>query len=470
MGDQNKKEEAGRGSEPSGGDCGTFPERRLPSGRSCVNNRMSETNRELLRRGLLPRSRVSFGLVALGSLLAVLAVAGCARQRGGAVEASQASGEAALRHIAAEYAQDQDLARAQADLSKLGLANPTQLLVTLAEQDIAQGRPQADVEPLARLAEGLGVRSPALVAYLEPSPSATSVPPSSTPEPPLPTIAPTGTPVPLTATPTATTAAPTATPTATPRPQVLAQNTANLRSGPGKAYPLIGRLEPGQSAEIIARNASGDWWQLSWKGQGSAWVAGTTVKVQGPIDTVAVAKNVPPPPPPPTAGPPTAPPPTPTPPKPAVDYRVTEQRILTQQENGGCAGKHNIFVQVLDASGAPVNGAVVDARWTGQSATSGAKDCYWAVGSQNQGCAEFDLYKNADNVRVVSDPVLGPVTSEESRQLSSKDPDISDADLIFGGYCANADDCAARRNPGGDLPPQLCYGHYSWIVKFQRTH
>jgi uncharacterized protein YraI len=434
----------------------------LQAGRSCVNNRMSETNRELTRRGLVPRLRVSLGLAALGLLVFALGAAGCARQQGGD-QTAQADREAALRRIAVEYAQDQDLVRAQASLSKLGMANPAQLLVTLAEQGIAEGRPRADVEPLAQLAQGLGARSPALVAFLKPAPSATPIPPSPTPQAPPPTIAPTGTPVPLTATASATSAAPTATATATPRPQVLAQGTANLRSGPGKAYPLVGRLEAGQSVEIIARNASGDWWQLAWDGQGSAWVAGTTVKVQGPIDAVAVAKNVAPPPAPPTAGPPTAPPPTAPPTKPAgPDFRVVGRRLWNVEENGGthdgpsvhCGERRQLRAYVLDAAGNPLDGVTL-------KALLGDAQEELVSGSKGPGFAEFVL-GGGQELQVVRDVDGRTVTSDVARGLTTITSGISDEDLTGAGYCTEG--CPQFRLNGG------CNGHFSWDVTFQRAY
>jgi uncharacterized protein YraI len=423
---------------------------------------MSETNRELTQRGSVPRLRVSLGLAALSMFVAVMLIAGCARQQGGA-QASQADREAVLRRIAAEYVQDQDLGRAQDSLGKLGLANPAQLLVTLAEQDITQGRPQGEVEPLARLAEGLGARSPVLVAFLKPAPSATPLLPSPTPQPPHPTIASTGTPVPLTATAPATASAPTATATATPRPRVMAQNTANLRSGPGKAYPLVGRLEAGQSVEIIARNASGDWWQLAWDGQGQAWVAGTTVKVQGPIDAVAVAKNVPAPPPPPTAGPPTAPPPTQAPPKPAgPDFRLVSRRLFTPEENGGghdgptpqCGYNHTLYLTVLDAAGNPLNGVTIKDANGSEEHVSGDK---------GPGKLEFALWFPGIDVVVARDADGRQVTSDVARDVKVETAAIPDDVLTGAGYCT-AGGCAQFRMNNG------CTGHYSWEVVFQRAY
>jgi hypothetical protein len=461
MGDTTTREEAGQGGQVS---PGVYHRRGAPglSDRwPLVNNRMTETNQELARRGRVPRLRVFLGLAGLSLLVAAVVCAGCARPQAN-TQTSSAEREATLRRIATEYSADRDLERAQASLDKLGLANPTQLLVTLAEQDVAQGRSRAEVEPLARLAEGLGARSPVLVAFLEPKPTATLFPPSPTPQPPSPTIAPSDTPVPPTATVPPTESAPTATVTPTPRPRVMAEGTANLRSGPGKSYPVVGRLTAGESAEIVARNASGDWWQLDWSGQGQAWVAGTTVKVQGPIDAVAVAQNVSPPPPPPTAGPPTAPPPTEAPPKPAgPDFRLVNRRLFTPEENGGghdgptpqCGYNHTLYLTVLDAAGNPLNGVTIrDANGTEEHVS----------GDKGPGKLEFALWFPGIDVVVVRDADGREVTSDVARNLKVDTSGISDEELTAAGYCTSS--CPQFRQNNG------CNGHYSWEVTFQRAY
>ena len=200
-----------------------------------------------------------------------------------------------LRQIAADFAGTGDLAQAQAALDKLNLANPAQLIVSLAEADMRDGSAPSQVAPLARLADALGAHNARLLAYVEPRP--TAPPPSPTPSP-------------AAAQPNRGATAP-PTPTLTvgrrlrpyrrpqrPRPRpsrrmprVVSDTGANVRSGPGRAYPITGKLQAGAEVEIVARNASGDWWQLALAGQ--PWVAGTVVRVLGPIDTVAVAQEYP---------------------------------------------------------------------------------------------------------------------------------------------------------------------------------
>ena len=48
-----------------------------------------------------------------------------------------------------------------------------------------------------------------------------------------------------------------------------ANRSANLRGGPGTSFPVVGRVQNGQALTIVAKNAGGDWYQLS-NGQ---WIA-----------------------------------------------------------------------------------------------------------------------------------------------------------------------------------------------------
>lgn len=49
----------------------------------------------------------------------------------------------------------------------------------------------------------------------------------------------------------------------------FANRTANLRSGPGTTFPLVGTVQAGQALAVVARNPAGDWLQL----QSGAWIA-----------------------------------------------------------------------------------------------------------------------------------------------------------------------------------------------------
>ena len=179
-------------------------------------------------------------------LLLAIVAAGCSRSES---LSGKTSREDALRQIATDYAASSDLAAAQVSLDKLKVANPAQLLVTLAESDLAAGVGAEEIKPLADLAGALGTHSPRLVAFSAPTAEPTQPPTATnTPVPPTATVAATNTAVPPTATrqpasPTAEPATATVEPAVTP--QAIANGAANVRSGPGKNYPIIGKMSAG---------------------------------------------------------------------------------------------------------------------------------------------------------------------------------------------------------------------------------
>lgn len=128
--------------------------------------------------------------------------------------------------------------------------------------------------------------------------TATSTPIPTWTATPLPTSTPT-------VTPTATNLLPTdlpATDTPTPEPQIYAENNINVRGGPGTNYAVTGALTAGDAVQPIARNETGDWFQITLPGSGTGWVAGWLLIGAPSPDSVPIADNIPtPPPPPPTA-------------------------------------------------------------------------------------------------------------------------------------------------------------------------
>jgi len=77
----------------------------------------------------------------------------------------------------------------------------------------------------------------------------------------------------------------------------------NVRSGPGVAYPIIGGLSLGDSVEVVGKNATGTWLQISSSSgaEGRAWVAAAYVDLTGSLAEVPVVSASPPPPPTPMA-------------------------------------------------------------------------------------------------------------------------------------------------------------------------
>lgn len=164
-----------------------------------------------------------------------------------------------------------------------------------------------------------------------------------------------------------------------------------------------------------------------------------------------------PPPPPPTDTPVSAPTDTPTPspptdtPAPAVDFKVVEQRILPPEENKGGrdpGADHLIFITVLDANGAPLDGIVLrEIGMTNDELISGNK---------GPGKTEFLMQGGGAFAFTVVGEKDGQVyTSETTHQLSLVNPVLDD--LVAAGYCPDVGTC--QNHPW----------HWSYVITFQRT-
>jgi hypothetical protein len=132
------------------------------------------------------------------------------------------------------------------------------------------------------------LRTIGLLPTYTPHPTATNTPvptvtstPTDTPAPPP---SPTETPPPL------STEAP---PTETPIPEkpivTATESNVNLRNGPSTDYEIVGTLSPGESLEIVGRNADSSWWQVSTPG-GLAWVAASAVTASNIDDSIPVVE------------------------------------------------------------------------------------------------------------------------------------------------------------------------------------
>ncbi|MBN1992979.1 MAG: SH3 domain-containing protein [Anaerolineae bacterium] len=107
------------------------------------------------------------------------------------------------------------------------------------------------------------------------------------------------------------------------KPIVTALVALNVRTGPGKDYPVVGRLAQGQSAEITGQDEGAYWWQIvfpSDNGNGGWVAAGGEFSEAVNAGAVPVVET---PPPPGNAGPPASP--TPDALKPTI-YTFTANR------------------------------------------------------------------------------------------------------------------------------------------------
>ncbi len=424
-----------------------------------------------------PASLVIAG-VAVFVLLAVTALlSGCGSRSNPPIQPQTVEQRnAAILAIAQQFGATEDLEAARVALAPLDLSDPGQAVLALAEAHIAEGQNTRAAVELVALAKALGPVSRMAEEFLAREgansgvPAAVAMAPTATP---LPT--PTATPVPPTDTPTAEptatptdTPAPTATPTETPlaQPQAVASSAINVRSGPGTAFAVVGQLQPGRPVDILGRNADRSWWQVLLGNGNEGWVAASVVDVTGPVESVALAANIPATPTPapqPTAAPvavqPTQPP---APPQPSGGYALVGFRLRpigadAQRCDGG---DHNIFVLVVDAGGAPIDGVRVQEVFTGEIKVTGAQ-------GKGPGRAEWDIYRGGGGVVQVVDENNNPI-SAQTPGMSADWPPI---DLMYdAGYC-NCKPHPDKESCRADLESKnyfFAVGHYVYEVTFQR--
>ncbi|MCB9106753.1 MAG: hypothetical protein H6633_21285 [Anaerolineales bacterium] len=316
---------------------------------------------------------------------------------------------------AADYAENEDIDRAKEILTRLEVPNPTQYVSLVAEEMIRtnRGTVDDDIKNVVFLAKALGVSTVSMVAYVSP---------------PTATFTPTDTPTPS---PTATNTRVVDTPTPTVLPQAETTEEAVVDD----------------EAETEVQE-----------------VAAAAVDLPVPTDTPEPAPLPTDTPVPPTEMPTSEATPVP---ESQYDFVIVKERLLTKDENGGCAGNHNIFIDVIDANGNPLKGVQMGDLWNNPGPVTGHK------GDDRPGRAEYDLYKDGGYyVLVKSDPSAGrEVTSEVTDLLSSDDWKIGIPRLIEAGYCPDEGTCNTLWNSGvfGVGNNSLCWGHYSWEVVFQRT-
>lgn len=70
-----------------------------------------------------------------------------------------------------------------------------------------------------------------------------------------------------------------------------ANSPANMRTGPGKAWPVVSKLDGGNSAKVTGHNGDKTWWQLN----DSAWVSASLTTLSGECSAIPVVGFPPPP-------------------------------------------------------------------------------------------------------------------------------------------------------------------------------
>ena len=118
--------------------------------------------------------------------------------------------------------------------------------------------------------------------------------PTTTQSPPTATLAPT-----VADTPTAppvVTAAPAA--SATAAPAVKIAKPANVRTGPGLTYSVVGGLNVGDTASVVGRDSTAQWFAIAFAGapKGVGWVSALVASIDGNINDLPVIQAAAPPP------------------------------------------------------------------------------------------------------------------------------------------------------------------------------
>jgi uncharacterized protein YraI len=84
-------------------------------------------------------------------------------------------------------------------------------------------------------------------------------------------------------------------------------STANVRSGPGTNFSLIGQARQGATFNLVGRNAADNWWVICCINNRQGWISNTVARVNGNTATLPIANTIgsvtPVPPPPPTPAP-----------------------------------------------------------------------------------------------------------------------------------------------------------------------
>lgn len=150
---------------------------------------------------------------------------------------------------------------------------------------------------------------------------------------------------------------------------------ANVRSGPGTDYPVIGGLAAGDTCDVIGRSTVPNWWELGCVDGLIGWVFGDLLTITGSTAATPYVDVAPPPPP--TATP--VPVATATPAPPAPPQAQVGQWLATYYGNTGLA--EPLLISRIEGQGgqwplnyewslnSPIPGTVPEnnwsARWSG---------------------------------------------------------------------------------------------------------
>lgn len=448
-----------------------------------------------------PKTITTIRYLLLGILSMLLLLAGCGPENSANSQEELAT---KTQQIALAYQNHHNLTQANTELAELQVANLNQWLLYATESAIVNNTDSNATNALVVLSTDLGLHSNPIATYamqnnlvaaavalqpevmitVQPTPEAIAAASQADVVTVLKDSAPAGETTATnpaeasdtaTMTPTISAVAaitPTLAPTAEAGPQLVASSDINVRAGPGVEYTIAGALRQSETASIVGKNATGDWWEISLADGQLGWVYGALVATAGDMNAVAVAANIPPPPP--TATPaPTQPPAATVAPAateapvattaPSVDpngmphFTLVSRRLWGKAENDGCVGKHLLRIHVLDANGVRINGVRLKGIYTGHELVTGDQ-------GKGDGIIEFDLHGSGEGFMVTFNNDGREATSDRAEGFTTRSLDIDKPTLINAGYCTNDQDCQIFYDSWG------CQGHHSWEAIFQRNY
>jgi uncharacterized protein YraI len=422
---------------------------------------------------------------ALLALLLLLLLTACGPESSGA---SNEKLVADAQQIALDYQTTGNLEQARTSLTALPVANANQWLIFVAESAIEQNADANTLAALVKLTSDLGLETGPITEYgiqhnllVGAAESIAAVDPPVAEAQAAPPVqeAPPPTPIPTLESVVVITPTVAPTPTAAAIPMAKAIDLLNVRGGPGTDYNIVGGLQKDELVQIAAKSPAGDWWQVNLVDGQQGWVFGELVQVVGDTAAVAVAANIPAPPPtavpapvevaaapanPPEAAPaeaPAAEPETEATPAPdpnaAPYFTLASRRLWGKAENDGCVGKHLLRIHVIDASGVRLNGVRLKGIYTGIELVTGDQ-------GKGDGIIEFDLHGSGEGFKVIRNNDGREANSDPAEGFTTRSVDIPVPMLIETGYCTNQEDCQIFYNSWG------CQGHHSWEATFQRNY
>jgi len=149
--------------------------------------------------------------------------------------------------------------------------------------------------------------------------------------------------------------------------------------------------------------------------------------------------------------------------EPQADFVLRFVRMRTNAENswdgtlgaGQCGSDHSIYVHVADAGENLLDGVLVGDRFGNFEVPTGV---------DGPGAVRILVWSATMELAVVGHQDGARYTGDFTPPLSTLDEAIPLDWLQQGGYCASPEDCQWRVENN-----QLCRGHYSYDVIFQRT-